>query len=172
VGRPSKTTSPRGAGALAMLVPEGRVTVRGGWWRRSEEEVGGGGHDDGHVTLELDLAVAGPLLPLPAPARGDDAEGLLFAEGRDPPRLPPLVVRGIGHVEDLAVAEGEPVRRQPVVLVRVVMEQRPSQNVALALVGAALLLRPPPLAFPRRSSPNSLYNLCYSATQPLIKSHR
>ena len=38
--------------------------------------------------------------------------------------LPPLVVTGVGHVENVPVVEAEAAARQPVVSVRVVLEQR------------------------------------------------
>ena len=38
--------------------------------------------------------------------------------------LPPLVVTGVGHVENVPVVEAEAAARQPVVPVRVVLEQR------------------------------------------------
>ena len=45
--------------------------------------------------------------------------------------LPPLVVTGVGHMQDVAVVEAEPSAGQPVVLVRVVLEQRPHVESSL-----------------------------------------
>ena len=41
------------------------------------------------------------------------------------PHLPPLVVTGICHVQDVPVVEAQASARQSIVLVRVVLEQRP-----------------------------------------------
>ena len=57
-------------------------------------------------------------LALPAQLGGDDAEeGALLAVGQHLPRLPPLVVRGVHHVQDVAVGEGQAARWQAVVLI-------------------------------------------------------
>ena len=41
------------------------------------------------------------------------------------PHLPPLVVTGICHVKDVPVVEAQAPAGQPIVLVRVILEQRP-----------------------------------------------
>lgn len=81
------------------------------------------------VTLELDLSIPGLLLALPPLLAWYDAEGLRLPERRDASRLPPLVVRGVGYVQNLPVLEGQPVRGQTVVLVWVIVEQRPGTNL-------------------------------------------
>lgn len=80
---------------------------------------------DGHVTLEFDGAIPGALLALPAPARRYDAETLLFAVSCDSPRLPPLVVARVRHVQNFPIPEGQTSAGQAVVLVGVVVEQGP-----------------------------------------------
>ena len=75
------------------------------------------------MPLELDAAVAGPLLALPAPLRRHDADAFLLVLADHAPRLPPFVVGRVRHVQYVAVPELEAARRQPVVPVRVVVEQ-------------------------------------------------
>lgn len=85
----------------------------------------------GALALKLDGAVARAQLALPALLRRDDPDALLVAVGQHPPRLPPLVVRGVRHVQDVAVAEEQAAARQAVVLVRVVIEKRPLFNLKI-----------------------------------------
>ena len=54
---------------------------------------------------------------------GNDSESSLLSIGEDFPGLPPLVVGGVGHVEDVAVAEGEAARGEAVVQLGLVVEQ-------------------------------------------------
>lgn len=76
----------------------------------------------GALSLEFDAAVAGAQLALPALLRRDDADALLLAVGQHATRLPPLVVGGVRHVQNVAVAEKQAAARQAVVLVRVVVK--------------------------------------------------
>lgn len=78
-----------------------------------------------HVPLEFDGPVPGALLALPPPLGGHYAHALLVAGAEHALGLPPLVVAGVRDVQDVAVVEGEPPRRQSVVLHRVVVEERP-----------------------------------------------
>ena len=72
--------------------------------------------------LEFDGAVAGSQLPLPSLLRRNYSDAFLVAIGQHAPRLPPLVVRGVGDVKDVAVAEKQSATRQSVVLVGVIVK--------------------------------------------------
>ena len=86
----------------------------------------------GTFALKLDSAVASPQLPLPALLGRDDADAFLLARDEHAPGLPPLVVRRVRHVKDVAVAKVETPARQPVVLVGVVVEQSPGKQRQIA----------------------------------------
>lgn len=77
------------------------------------------------VSLELDAAIPGPHLALPAPLRGHNADLLVLVVAEDAARLPPLVVGGVGHVQDIAVLEGQSPGGQAIVSVRIIVEQGP-----------------------------------------------
>lgn len=87
------------------------------------------------LTRELHIPLARPLLPLPPPLRRHNSHALLLPVAQHPPRLPPLVIGRVRHVQHVAVAERQPPRRQPIVAHRIVVEQR-------AHVQRALLRRP------------------------------
>jgi len=113
--------------------------------------------NDRHVTLEFDGAVPSALLALPPPARRDYAQTFLLALGGDPSCLPPFVVAGIRHVQDLAVAERQAAARQAVVLVGIVIEQRSAAEVRASF---AQVIRPDsPCAVARSRSVQARLNL-------------
>lgn len=80
--------------------------------------------NDRHVPLELDGAVSGTLLTFPSPTRGYYAQTFFLALWSDSSCLPPFVVAGVRHVQDLAVTERQAAARQTIVFVGVVIEQR------------------------------------------------
>ena len=75
--------------------------------------------------VELESPVLLSLLPLPPDLGGDDPQSCLLAVGQHLSGLPPLVVGGVGHVEDVTVEEGQAATRKTVVPGGVVVEERP-----------------------------------------------
>lgn len=75
------------------------------------------------IPLELHTSIPRSLLSLPATLRRHDANTFLFAIADDSSRLPPLVVRCVRDVENVAVLERQSARGQAVVAVRVIVEQ-------------------------------------------------
>ena len=73
--------------------------------------------------MELDRPVTRAHLPLPPPLGRDDARLPLRPRREDAPGLPPLVVAGVGDMEDLPEREGEAAGWQAIVLLRLVGEQ-------------------------------------------------
>ena len=61
----------------------------------------------GTLALKFDSAVASAQFPLPALLRRNDTNALFFPAGKDTPRLPPLVVRRVRYVQNIAVAKVE-----------------------------------------------------------------
>lgn len=80
------------------------------------------------MSLKLDGPISGPLLPLPSPFRRDNAHTLFVSGIQNPSGLPPFVVAGIGHVQNVTVVESQAARRKAVVFQRIVVEQRPVQQ--------------------------------------------
>lgn len=54
---------------------------------------------------------------------GNDANLLAFPVRRDEPRLPPLVIRGVDDMEDVAVGEAQALARQTAVPRPVIVKQ-------------------------------------------------
>lgn len=88
-----------------------------------------------HVSLEFNSPISSPLLPLPSPLRRYNSHALLLAGREDLPRLPPFVVARVGDVQDVAVAEWQSPAGQSVVLVRIVIEQRPATKISIQSSG-------------------------------------
>jgi len=75
------------------------------------------------MSLELDAAIPSPHLALPTPLRRHNTDLLVLIVAEDPSCLPPLVVGGIGHVQDVAVLEGQSSRGQTIVPIGIIVEQ-------------------------------------------------
>lgn len=75
------------------------------------------------AVVEVDALQSRPLPAFDAPLRRNDAEAGVLAGGQHPPRLPPLVVGGVGDVEDVAELEGQPLVRQAAVFRGLEVEQ-------------------------------------------------
>lgn len=103
----------------------------------SPGEAGGLG-PQGDPTLSRPLSAAGlmqtgelqQVLHVTAPAvrhspllAGDDPNLLTLAVGRDKPRLPPLIVRGIDDMQDVPIGEAEPLAGQATVSSPIVVKQ-------------------------------------------------
>lgn len=78
--------------------------------------------------LEFDGTVTSSQLPFPSFLGGNDTNTLLFASGQHASRLPPFVVRGVGDVQNISVAEKQATTGQSVVLVGVVVKKGPGLN--------------------------------------------
>ena len=86
------------------------------------------------VFAEVDLALAGALFALDSSLGRHDAKVLLVAVDVDAPRLPPLVVGRVRHVQDVAVVEVETFAGQTAVLGRIVVEQCSHVQALLVLL--------------------------------------
>lgn len=75
------------------------------------------------MSLELDAAVASAHFTFPSSFRWHDAHALLLAVAQHPTGLPPFVVGGIRHVQNVSVAERKTARRQPIVGEGIVVEE-------------------------------------------------
>ena len=72
---------------------------------------------EGHVTISR------PQLFLPSGFAGNDADRHFITRMVKPLGLPPLLVRGVGHVQDVTKGEGQAPRRHIIVARRVVIEE-------------------------------------------------
>lgn len=87
----------------------------------------------GTLALELDGSIASSKLPFPPLLGWDNSDAFLFTRGQYATGLPPFVIRGVGYMKDISVAEEETSARQSIVLVGVVVEEGPTINYNLFL---------------------------------------
>jgi len=83
----------------------------------------------GNMTLEFHRSVSSLLFSVPPPLRWHNSKGsrgLISVSTRwKAPRLPPLVITGIDHVQNVSVFEGKTSRRQSVIFAWIVIKQCP-----------------------------------------------
>ena len=88
-----------------------------GWeWRTCKIEVGEWWVEEREGMVIMKLSVP--------PLAGNDADLLYFAICRHLPCLPPLVVRGVQHMQDVPEAEVQPLTGEARVLCPVIVKQR------------------------------------------------
>lgn len=77
---------------------------------------------NGNVSLKLDGSISGSLFTFPSFLGWNDADTLFGTGGKDAAGLPPFVVAGVRHVQNIAELERKPSARQTVVFVRIIFE--------------------------------------------------
>lgn len=75
------------------------------------------------MSLELDAAVTCTHLALPASFRWHNTDLFVLIVTKDATCLPPFVVGGVGHMQDIPMLERQAARRQSVVTIRIIVEE-------------------------------------------------